>query len=354
MLEFTDKGIYCPQAGIYIDPWIAVDKAVITHAHSDHTRFGCRHYLTHKLSAPILRLRLGNINVQTLEYGESININGVNLSLHPAGHIIGSAQVRLEYNGEVWVVSGDYKTENDGISEAFEPIRCDAFVTESTFGLPIFKWRPQEEIYAEINAWWKENKELGKASVLMGYPLGKSQRLLFHLDRSIGKVLAHGSVWNTNEAFIAAGVNLPRIERVTLETSKDEFAGNIILAPPSALGSPWTRKFKPYSIAHVSGWMNLRGAKRRKPVDRGFVLSDHADWDGLLSAISATGASRVYVTHGYTSAFSLYLKEQGLDASEVETLWQGEVQSETGEGVAGDKLPADESPVDTDIQSNQS
>jgi len=236
--------------------------------------------------------------------------------------------VRLEYKGEIWVVSGDYKTEDDGLSKAFEPVKCHTFITECTFGLPIFKWRPQEEIYKDINQWWSKNREDEKSSILLGYPLGKSQRLLYHLDRSIGRIMAHGSVWNINEALIQAGISLPHIDRVTPESKKEDFKQSLILAPPSALGSPWIKKFKPYSAANVSGWMNLRGAKRRKPVDRGFILSDHADWEGLLSAISATGASRVYATHGYKSAFSRYLRGLGLESHEADTLWEGEAAEE--------------------------
>lgn len=332
MLEFTDKGIYCPKADIYIDPWQPVDKAIITHAHSDHAKTGNKFYLAHQLSEPVLRLRLGqDIALQTLKYNETAFINGVSISLHPAGHIVGSSQIRLEYKGEIWVVSGDYKVEDDGISGAFEPVKCHAFITECTFGLPIFKWRPQQEIYDEINQWWRQNCEEDKVSILLGYPLGKSQRLLAHLDQSIGKIFAHGSVWNTNEAILQAGIKLPKIERITPETEKKLFNKSIVLAPPSAIGSPWIKKFKPYSAANASGWMNLRGAKRRKPVDRGFVLSDHADWEGLLSAIKATGATKIFATHGYKSSFSLFLRQQGYEAFEVETLWEGEGAEEKEE-----------------------
>ncbi|HEX8546612.1 MAG TPA: ligase-associated DNA damage response exonuclease, partial [Cytophagaceae bacterium] len=304
MLEFKDKGLYCPQANIYIDPWLPVDNALITHAHSDHSRRGSKRYLAHTQSASVMRLRLGSdIELQTIDYNKDIFINGVKISFHPAGHIIGSAQIRLEHKGEVWVVSGDYKTEYDGLSPAFEPVKCHAFITESTFGLPIYKWKPQEEIYKEINTWWAENSAAGLTSVLFGYPLGKIQRLLFHLDRSIGRVFAHGAVINVNEALINDGAPIPLVERVNLEANKKDFAGSIVLATPSALGTPWIRKFQPYSTGLASGWMNLRGAKRRRPVDRGFVLSDHADWPSLLQTIKDTEAEKIFVTHGYKSAF---------------------------------------------------
>lgn len=328
LLELRENGLYCPQADIFIDPWYPVDKAIITHAHSDHARSGNKYYLAHHQSEPILRLRLGvDIHLETIEYNEPVNINGVTISLHPAGHILGSAQVRLEYKGEVWVVSGDYKLENDGVSVPFEPVKCNVFITECTFGLPIFKWKSQQEVFNEINQWWTDNKEEGKTSILFGYSLGKSQRLLKNIDRSIGKIFAHGSVWNVHEALIEHGADIPHIERVSLENSKD-YAGSLVLAPPSALNSPWMKRFKPYGTANASGWMNLRGAKRRKPVDRGFILSDHADWAGLIQAIEATGANKIYATHGYTSSFSRYLTEKGYEAYELQTLWEGELVNE--------------------------
>lgn len=330
MIEFTDKGIYCAKANVYIDPWVPVDKALITHAHSDHAYPGCQSYLATKLSESILRIRLGSeINLQTVSYGETIFINGVKFSFHPAGHIIGSAQIRIESDGEIWVVSGDYKLENDGISGNFEPVRCHSFITESTFALPIFKWKPQQQVYNEINEWWKKNKSEGKASILLGYPLGKSQRLLTNLDPSIEKIWTHGAVWNVNQALINDGAKLPDAPKITHDISKSDFEGSIILAPPSALTSPWIRKFKPYSSGLVSGWMALRGAKRRRPVDRGFILSDHADWSGLLQAIEATGAQKIVATHGYKSVFTRYLREKGFEAYEADTLWEGEVVEES-------------------------
>lgn len=328
LLEFTDKGIYCPLADLYIDPWKPVKKAIITHAHSDHAMYGNQYYLAHHDSSPILKLRLGNdIQLETISYNQPIVINGVTFSLHPAGHILGSSQVRIEYKGEVWVVSGDYKTEADHVCPAFEPVNCHTFITESTFGLPIFKWKKQEEIFNEINAWWKENKEKGKSSILFGYALGKAQRIIKNIDPTIGKVYAHGSVYNVHQALVDTGIDLPHLERVTTE-HKVDYSGSLILAPPSAINSPWLKKFKPHSTANASGWMNLRGAKRRRPVDRGFVLSDHADWSGLIEAIKGTGANRIYVTHGYKASFAKYLQEQGYEAQEVDTLWEGEVAEE--------------------------
>ncbi len=326
MIEFTKEGLYCPQANLYIDPWKPVDKAIITHAHSDHARVGMRHYLAHTLSEHVLRHRLGqDISLETLDYHQTIHINGVAISLHPAGHIIGSAQVRLAYKGEVWVVSGDYKLEDDHISTPFEAVPCHTFITESTFGLPIYHWKPQDMIINEINAWWRKNQEEAKCSVLSAYSLGKAQRIIGNIDAQTGPILVHGAIANIHDALQANGIRLPKVERITQQTSKDTIRQSLVVAPSSALNSPWIRKLRPLSTGIASGWMNIRGARRRRAADRGFVLSDHADWPGLNQAISATGAERVYVTHGYTASFSRWLREQGKESYEVETLYEGEL-----------------------------
>lgn len=321
MLEFTGSGIYCPLGDFYIDPWQPVDYAVITHAHSDHAYPGSRYYLAHHDSREVLKYRLGDIRLQTLAYGERIYRNGVQISLHPAGHVIGSAQVRIEYQGEVWVVSGDYKVEPDGVSQPFEPVRCHHFISECTFGMPVFQWKPQQEVFNDVNRWWLANRELGIATVLAGYSLGKAQRILQHLDPGIGKVYAHGVIANTNEALQRNGIALNPAQRITPGIPKEEIRSGIILAPPSAIGTPWMRRFQPYSFGYCSGWMAVRGTRRRRAADRGFVLSDHADWNGLISAIEATGCECVYLTHGYTATFSRYLNEQGFNAREVHTLY---------------------------------
>jgi putative mRNA 3-end processing factor len=325
LLEFNDKGIYCPQAKVYIDPWKPVDYALITHGHADHSRFGHKHYLCTESAAPVIKYRLGaDISLETVRYGESKTINQVTFSFYPAGHIVGSAQIRVSYKGETWVVSGDYKLENDTISEPFEPIPCHTFITECTFGLPLYTWQPQDTLYSSINAWWQSNQAQGKVSVITAYALGKAQRIIRHLDNSQGPVFTHGAVENVNEILRGQGVDLPATIRVTTEHRKEDFRGGIVIATPGALGSPWMKKFQPYSTAMASGWMALRGTRRRRSADRGFALSDHADWDGLNQAIRQTGAERVYVTHGYTSIFRQWLEDQGYDAHEVKTEFAGE------------------------------
>ncbi len=332
LLAFTDRGIYCAQADVYLDPWKPVKKAIITHGHADHSRYGHEQYITHPSNIPIIRHRLGDIRVRGVAWGETFRVNGVQFSLHPAGHIIGSSQVRVEYQGEVWVFSGDYKLEDDGLAVPYEPVRCHTFITECTFGLPAFKWLPQEEVFRQIHEWWATNQQEGKTSVLFGYSLGKAQRLLKHLDLNLGTIYTHGAIENMNEV-VREVADLPPTTRITRETTKEELRGNLVLAPPSAHGSPWIRKMVPFVTASASGWMTFRGARRRRAVDRGFVLSDHCDWQGLLQAIGETGAEKVICTHGYTEIFSRYLREQGYDARTEKTQYEGELaelNTETG------------------------
>jgi putative mRNA 3-end processing factor len=321
------EGLYCPAGDFYIDPWRPVDRAVITHAHGDHARMGHGHYLAAAKSEGVLRSRLGEITLQTLNYGESIDHHGVRLSLHPAGHVLGSAQVRIEHGGEVWVASGDYFVSGAGddntTCEPFEPVHCHCFVTESTFGLPIYRWLPQREVFDDINSWWRANAQAGRASLLMGYSFGKAQRILAGVDAGIGPIVVHGAVEPLNRAYREAGVALPPTHNAN-ELDKAALAKALIVAPPSVQGSPWTKRFGDYSDAFASGWMQLRGARRRRAVDRGFVLSDHADWPGLQRAITATGAQRVIVTHGYEAIMVRWLEERGLQAGAFETEYDDE------------------------------
>jgi putative mRNA 3-end processing factor len=328
MLIFSDRGIYCPQGNFYLDPWKPVDHAIITHAHSDHARWGSKHYLAHKDSVPLLRLRLGEGSYQSANWNEPIMINGVQVSLHPAGHIIGSSQVRVEYKGEVWVFSGDYKTTNDGISGSFVPIRCNTFITESTFALPIYRWKAQETVYEEMRQWINRNKAQGRSSVFMAYSLGKAQRVIDAVHQISEDIYVHGAIWNTHETLLNAGFRLPQVKRILPDTPKQLLKGAVVIAPPSAEGSSWMQRFAPYAVGICSGWMQVRGNARRRNADAGFALSDHADWDGLLSAIDATGASKVFVTHGFQSVLSRYLNEKGIAAAEVKTAY-GEDEENT-------------------------
>jgi putative mRNA 3-end processing factor len=331
MLEQTPAGLYCRAGNFHIDPWQPVENAVITHGHGDHARRGNKHYLAVKSSERILRTRLGeDINLQTVEYGETISLNGLQVSLHPAGHILGSAQVRLERGGEVWVVSGDYKIEPDVTCTPFEPLNCHTFVSESTFGLPVFKWRPQAEIFDAINHWWRENRDRDQTSILFAYSLGKAQRIIAGLDPSIGPIFTHGAVENMNQCYREAGVVLPPTRHAAEVKAKTEFAGAMVVAPPSADSPGWTRKFSQTAKAFASGWMQIRGNRRRRSIDRGFVLSDHSDWPGLMTAIRQTGAETIWISHGYTAEMVQWLRENGLNARAITTQFAGEID-ETSE-----------------------
>ena len=319
LITCTPNGLYCDAGEFYIDPWRPVPKAVITHGHSDHARRGHGAYLCHTLTRPILEQRLGPHAYQCVEWNEPLHINGVEVSLHPAGHVIGSSQIRVRYKDEIWVVSGDYKTENDGLSGAFEPLRCHTFITESTFGLPVYQWQPQAQLYNSLQAWIRRNQADGFTSVLLAYSLGKAQRVLDAAAATGARIFVHGAVAATNDTLQAAGIRLPDYRRWTTETPKEELKGSVVIAPASVLDSPWLRRFQPCRLGVCSGWMQVRGHARRQNVDAGFALSDHADWNGLLQAVKATGASRVLVTHGFTAAFSRYLQEQGWDAQTLQT-----------------------------------
>lgn len=323
LLAFNANGIYCAAADVYLDPWRKVDRAIISHGHADHSRWGNKKYITHHHNIPIMKHRLGEIDVVGKAYGESFTINTVKFSLHPAGHVIGSSQIRVEHKGEIWVFTGDYKDEADGVCMPFEAVKCHTFITECTFGLPAFKWKPQAEVMQDINQWWAENKAEGRTSVLFGYSLGKAQRLLKHLNPEIGKIYTHGAIENMTDVLREI-VDFPETTRVTRDTTKKELNGNLVLAPPSAHGGTWIRKMVPYATASASGWMTFRGARRRRAIDKGFVMSDHCDWDGLLNSVKATNCEKVICTHGYTDIFSKYLRELGYDARTQETQYEGE------------------------------
>ena len=295
----------------------------------------------HQASISSNSARLGDIALQTLAYGEAIDHCGVRLSLHPAGHVLGSAQVRLEHRGRVWVASGDYFVSGAGddadspTCAPFEPVRCHCFITESTFGLPIYRWKPRRALFAEIDAWWRANAEAGRPSLLMGYSFGKAQRLLAGVDASIGPIVVHGAVETLNRAYRAAGVALPPTLRVAEVADKALLRTALVVAPPSVAGSAWARRFAGASDAFASGWMQLRGARRRRGVDRGFVLSDHADWPGLQCAIAATGCERVIVTHGYEAVMVRWLREQGLEADAFRTEYGDAALEAEAEGERG-------------------
>jgi putative mRNA 3-end processing factor len=320
LISLSEQGLYVAAGDFYIDPWQPVKQAVLTHAHADHTYRGSKNYLVSKEGERLFRSRLWNEgNIETLAYGEARSINGVKVSFHPAGHVLGSSQVRVEYKGEVWVASGDYKLTPDPTCTPFEHVKCHTFITEATFGLPIYRWTPPDILFSHVSEWWRGNAEKGKASVIFAYSLGKAQRIMKSVDASIGKIFTHGAVEKLTEEYRLSGVELPLTRYVGAVENKKDFAGSLVIAPPSAQDTPWLRKFGNHSTAFASGWMRIRGARRRRAVDRGFILSDHADWDELLKAIAETQAEKILVTHGSTEPLIRYLQNQGVDARPLKT-----------------------------------
>lgn len=330
LLELNDNGLYCAVGDFYIDPWRPVQRAVVTHAHADHSRPGSASYLIAEPSQHVSRWRLGEeAHIETLPFGEQTTINGVRVSFHPAGHIIGSAQIRVEHRGEVWVASGDYKVAPDPTCTPFEPVRCHTFITEATFGLPIYRWPEQTAVFQQINDWWRKNQQEGKASVLYAYALGKAQRVMAGIDPSIGPIFVHGAVNNMNKMYEKSGIELPPSTYVSEAPPKTDWSQALIIAPTSARGTAWVRRFGKQSTAFASGWMLVRGQRRRRSVDRGFVLSDHVDWFSLMETVEATGAQRVLVTHGNTPVVARYLQESyGIEAYSLNTPYATSAEGE--------------------------
>jgi putative mRNA 3-end processing factor len=321
ILEFTPSGIYCREGDFYVDPRRPVKRAVVTHAHADHAREGSRSYLCTKDSRGILQARLGvDTSIETLDYGEVLTVNSVQLSLHPAGHILGSAQIKIEHKGNIWVVSGDYKKEYDPTCRPLEHLRCHTFVSECTFGLPIFRWPSPQKIIEEINAWWQSNRNQKRTSILFAYALGKAQRILAELDRSIGPILTHGAVEKINQCYRDLDINLPETQYIGELGKSDLPDGALVIAPTSADNPAWMKRFPQRSRAFASGWMRIRGNRRRRSADRGFILSDHSDWGGLVETIAASGAENILLTHGYAREMTRWLQERGYNAGVIPTI----------------------------------
>lgn len=335
LVKFTKKGIYCIPGKFYLDPWYPVEYAIISHGHADHARWGNKHYLCHNQSKAILQHRIGaDISIESLPYNEYKVINGVKVSFHPAGHIIGSAQIRLEYKGYIVVFSGDYKTQPDFITTPFEPLKCHEFITESTFGLPIYKWKSEQELQQELQDWVVQNQQNNRTSVFLGYSLGKAQRVM-KLVENVEEIYVHSAIHKLNKAIENSGITLPTTKLLTTDFKKTDIQNKIVILPPALLGSKMIKKIPNAATAICSGWMQIRGNRRWKGVDAGFAVSDHADWDGLLSAVKATEAEKVYVTHGSQAVFSKYLNEIGIEAHELKTEF-GEDELETSEQLKTD------------------
>ena len=325
LITLSPEGLCCAAGGFHIDPWRPVARALITHAHGDHARPGSAEYHAPARGVGLLRRRLGEVPILGHAYGERLTFGETTVSFHPAGHVLGSAQIRVEHGGEVWVASGDYKRAADPSCEAFEVLPCDVFITEATFALPVYRWDPLDRVIAELLDWWDANTARGRASVLFCYALGKAQRVLAEIGLRTGReVFVHGAVDALLDAYRAEGVALAPTRPVAAEARGRSFAGELIVAPPSAFGSPWLRRFGDAATGFASGWMRVRGHRRRRGFERGFVISDHVDWPGLLRTVRETGARRVLATHGYSETLARYLCETGLRAAALQTRFEGE------------------------------
>ena len=320
LVVLTPQGLYCPAGDFHIDPWRPVPRAVITHGHGDHARRGMGRYWCTTDSVPILQWRLGEQDVVPLAYGEPADFGPARVSLHSAGHVLGSAQVRIEVAGEVWVVSGDYKRQPDPTCAPFEVVRCDTFITEATFGLPVYRWPDTAEVAREIAQWREECAARGEAAILYCYALGKAQRVLAEVARIDPRpVWLHGAVESGVAVYRAAGIDVGPTVPVSEADKGVDYAGSLVMAPPSAAGSTWLRRFGKAQHGFASGWMRLRGNRRRGNYDRGFVVSDHADWPDLLDTVAQSGARRVIATHGNTDALVRVLNERGITTGTFQT-----------------------------------
>jgi putative mRNA 3-end processing factor len=311
LLEVRSQGIYCPPADVFLDPHRAVSKAIISHAHSDHARWGMQHYIAPTPSVNLIKARIGkNISIAGFNYGEEFTINGVKFSFHPAGHIPGSAQIRVEYHGEIWVYTGDFKWEVDGVSEQFYPIQCHTLITECTFGFPVFQWRKQDFWFQQMGEWWQQNQEDGKNSVVLAYSLGKAQRILKNIP-PCGNIYVHPSVAEMNTWVMELGVNFQPWKKLN---ASDKPEKSLIILPPSGQSDGLMKRLGDVEMGMASGWMGVRGKRSWSAVDRGFALSDHADWQGIIDLVDASQAETIFATHGNTDVLVRYLKEKGKDA----------------------------------------
>lgn len=326
LLQLTSEGLFCAPGNFYIDPWKKVDKAVITHGHGDHAHTGMNEYFATTSAQHILEKRLGSdIKLTTYPYGEIFRMGEVDVSFHPAGHILGSSQVRIQYKDEVWVFTGDFKRDQDLTCEPFQVVPCDVFISEATFSLPVYRWPDFDSEIEQIHQWWMKNKAEGFNSVVCCYALGKAQRIIAGLRQITNDdIWVHGTIDELNHSYEKSGLHWENVRKVPVEGKEKITPGSMILCPPSAMGSTWARRLTPKRVSFASGWMRLRGNRRRKGYERGFVISDHADWPSLLKTVEETGCKKVYFTHGNTDTIVRYLKEHGIQAYDLKLPYDNE------------------------------
>ena len=333
VLSNTSNGIYCEAGGFYIDPRRGVERAIVTHGHSDHARSGSQAYLCSASSEKILQERLGkSTKIESLDFGVREKIGDALVSFHPAGHILGSAQVRVEVDGEVWVVSGDYNPAEQTSCESFESVPCHTFITECTFGFPIYKWRSQTEVFGEVNEWWAENAGEGEITLITAYSLGKAQRVLSCLNAGIGPIYGHSAVLPFLPVYEEYGIKIPEVQLLKADIPKNDLKGAMVIVPPAVQEVHLPNNVRGAKTGMVSGWMTTRAARKQSRLNKGFALSDHADWNGILSAVKATGAEKIYATHGNVEVLVRYLNEMGYDCESWDALrdknWAKELEAE--------------------------
>ena len=318
LISQKSQGLYCESANIWIDPYKSVEKAIITHAHSDHFTNGCREYICSIETGLLLKKRFGNnINLKTVEYDKKFLINGINFSLHPSGHILGSSQIKIMTDSETWLITSDFKRQKDKTCKSYERLKTDFLICESTFGLPIFNWESTNKIIDKITKWVNQSED--STSILFCYSLGKAQRLLSELNRQNFKnIYVHKSINNINTIYKNLGIELEEAKIFDNNLEINNLKDCLLLLPPSLNNQNFLKKFKRFQTGFASGWMSIRALKKRSGFDKGFTISDHADWNGLIKTIKESEAKRVFLNHGDGESLANFLRDkEGLDIKQL-------------------------------------
>ena len=318
LISQKSQGLYCESANIWIDPYKPVEKAIITHAHSDHFTNGCREYICSIETGLLLKKRFGNnINLKTVEYDKKFLINGINFSLHPSGHILGSSQIKIMTDSETWLITSDFKRQKDKTCKSYERLKTDFLICESTFGLPIFNWESTNKIIDKITKWVNQSED--STSILFCYSLGKAQRLLSELNsQNFKNIYVHKSINNINTIYKNLGIELEEAKIFDNNLEINNLKDCLLLLPPSLNNQNFLKKFKRFQTGFASGWMSIRALKKRSGFDKGFTISDHADWNGLIKTIKESEAKRVFLNHGDGESLANFLRDkEGLDIQQL-------------------------------------